>query len=349
MSSQHGRAGAEWPSESSSLPRRQLGRGRVGVSVLGARIATALSVGVSPTQDVVGVALLRRALEVGIGFFDTGPASLSAASEELAALAFPETSSDIAYASTLTGERPLWAGIPAANPALGSPPGGPSAFGADPRAWANEADGAVERALTRLHRSELSIAWIESSDVRVLRDPRTRSRLDTNPRVGAWGVRFLSGPPEVGSVQELLSMGIRLFGFEFHLLNAAGTHDIVATIAAGGAALIDLDPHADGRLNGRLLSGLSTRAGATPPRPTDWGTLRSRLEPVTRLGFLTEGRQRSLAQAALQYALGSEGVVSALVEIDDPRSLLDWVRSPQTPALTPRERHEVEDRARSGT
>jgi aryl-alcohol dehydrogenase-like predicted oxidoreductase len=57
---------------------------------------------------------------------------------------------------------------------------------------------------------------------------------------------------------------------------------------------------------------------APEARPADMRRLRREFEPVLRLGFLTEGGRRTLAQAALRFVLRWPWVVTCVIPLPPP-------------------------------
>ncbi len=104
--------------------------------------------------------------------------------------------------------------------------------------------------------------------------------------------------------------------------------------AAGEAlAFLARDPLGAGRLDGSRLAeaGLPRRPDAAPARVRE---LEQEFAPVLSLGYLTQGRGRTLAQASLQYVLRRPWVLSALVPLPAPERLAEILGAEGTPALT---------------
>jgi L-glyceraldehyde 3-phosphate reductase len=93
------------------------------------------------------------------------------------------------------------------------------------------------------------------------------------------------------------------------------------------------DPLGAGRLDGTRLSE------SVAPRRPDAGPVRVRelereFAPVLALGFLTEGRRRTLAQASIRFVLRFPWVCSALVPTPSPERLDEVLRSESVPELS---------------
>ena len=103
--------------------------------------------------------------------------------------------------------------------------------------------------------------------------------------------------------------------------------------ALGPAALIALDPFAAGRLDGSAFSAaLGTRTPDRPP-PTV-RALHEAFDPVLRLGFLTEGTSRSLAQAALRFVTQWSWVATVVIPMPTPERFDEMLAAASTPAIS---------------
>jgi aryl-alcohol dehydrogenase-like predicted oxidoreductase len=297
----------------------------------------------SPARTALSIGLVRQAIHEGFDFLDAGDADRAVLGEQLIAQARTARGGPPEVATTLTGNDPM----PRTSSSMSATVHGSSVsspLGPDPSGWAEDLRQAVGRSIRRLGAGPIAVAWIEAGDVRSLAQPGVRATLEQDPRLVDWGVRYTGGVPDLGDVQQAIAGGARVFALEFHLLNARAAAPVVRAIVAAGGSIVVLDPHADGRLNGERLETPFAFAGATPGRPADWPTVLEELSPVTRLGFLTAGRQRTLAQAAIQYVLGAPGVSSVLVHPFDGKRLRGWRESIDRPPLTPAERDRIEGR-----
>ncbi len=93
------------------------------------------------------------------------------------------------------------------------------------------------------------------------------------------------------------------------------------------------DVFSNGRLDGSALAGLGYRSTLLAP-PTGIRDLRATFEPVLALGYLTEHRDRTLAQAALRFCLAWPWVVTAVVPLPDPPRFDEILGYAQSPPLT---------------
>ena len=324
-----------------ATPRQPPGVGNGRVSPLGVDVGSLVGRAPRPGTTALSIGLLRAAVREGFRLLDAGTSRQAALGEQLIAAVRADRDERIEVATTLRGEDPL-PGPCAAMSATAHGGSASSPLGPDPSGWAEDLRRAVGRSMHRLGTDRVDVAWIEAGDGRALGQPGVRVALDEDPRMLAWGMRFVGGVPDLPTVRQAVASGARVFALEFHLLNAREAAPVARAIAGAGGSIVVLDPHADGRLNGERLETPLAFAGAPPGRPADWPSVLEELAPVTRLGFLTAGRRRTLAQAAIQYVLEEPGVASALVRPFDAPRLREWREAGHRPPLTAAERDRVE-------
>jgi aryl-alcohol dehydrogenase-like predicted oxidoreductase len=147
--------------------------------------------------------------------------------------------------------------------------------------------------------------------------------------VRAWGISLPAFPENVP--ERLGTTGARLVAVPYHALDPIPALPLLRHCQESGLAVFVTDPHAGGRLDGSVLERPLLAGGQPPPRLSE---LRARYGAVLGLGFLTEGRRRTLAQAAVQFALAAPGVAAAIVGPNGPRALEEMAHAPQCPPLT---------------
>jgi aryl-alcohol dehydrogenase-like predicted oxidoreductase len=116
--------------------------------------------------------------------------------------------------------------------------------------------------------------------------------------------------------------GARWVSFPGHILEARRLLPVVRGIREAGAEVLLTNPLAEGRLDGRWLSE-GTLAQDGPPRPMDLPSLQRAYAPVLPLGFLTTGRRRTLAQAAIGFVRAIGAIPS--VRFRDIRQIAELV------------------------
>lgn len=127
-----------------------------------------------------------------------------------------------------------------------------------------------------------------------------------------------------------------LWSGSLSLLDERTERRLGSITAAPGFGFFARDPFDGGRLDGRRLTD------SVSPRRPDVGPVRLReleqeFAPVLSLGFLTEGRKRTLAQAAIQYVLRRPWVCSVLVPLPAPERLAEVLAAESAPPLSDEE------------
>jgi hypothetical protein len=118
-------------------------------------------------------------------------------------------------------------------------------------------------------------------------------------------------------------------------LSLLQTHELprLEREAPDGLGYFALDPFAEGRLDGSAFgSSIAGRRPDSPPRSVR--ELHREFDPVLRLGFLTESRERTLSQAALQFVLAWHWVTSVLIPLPSPETLEEILDASEAPPLT---------------
>ncbi len=167
-------------------------------------------------------------------------------------------------------------------------------------------------------------------------------RLAAEGSIAGWGVVPGPAADSLDALGPLLERGASWIRVPAHLLDPSPLERILPLARRTGSGLFVVDPFAGGRLDGSFLSShILESTGATgPPVISD---LRRSMGPVTRLGFLTAGRRRTLPQAAALYLLRYPEVVSVLIEARSVPRVDELAHLEAIPPLT------VEEIGRVGT
>jgi hypothetical protein len=193
------------------------------------------------------------------------------------------------------------------------------------------------------------IAWnVElAADLLAGPDPPTilrsvRARVESGS-LRSWGIGHDDRIPSPELLRHEASLEPHWVRLPLHPLAFPPARSAVAEARRLGLPVLADDPFARGSLNGRMLrEGRYARAGAS--RPLDIAAVRSEWGPVISLGFLTEGGRRTLGQAALQFVLGTPGVVGVLTDAPDAAELSEIGRLRDLPPLGEEARRRVEQR-----
>lgn len=274
-----------------SLRRRALGAAGLPVAEVGFG-AWAIGGRWGPQDDGDSRASIRRALDLGVDFFDTSETYGKGRSETLLGEALAERTARAVIATKVGND--VW-----------SEPGGKNFT----RPWI---EAHCEASLRNLRREEIDLYQLHGPPEEVLRDGAVFVILEDLRKKGKilrYGVS-IEGPPSLGLLAMQQAPGLSSLQVVLNLLEPEAAERLLPAAAARGVAIIARVPLASGVLAGkysedrRPFSGDDHRLGWKEER---WRTAvrRARL-----FRFLATGR--TLAQAALQWVL-SFGAVSVVI------------------------------------
>lgn len=265
------------------------------VSVIGCRLSLESPMSSSPVAE----GLLRDALRRGVRVVDLSSAADPRPSEALVG-AVARAEPELCVLSTIP---------------RGELPRGSGATGLDRTA------AAVQQSLRRLGRDRLDALVVPWEEIQPLREFGALSALqDALPRMGvrSLAARLDDDALDAAGVRALAAAGVRIFLARWSLVEREIAGSVLSALRETGSSLLAVDPHAEGRLDGRrvLSPAAGRRAGSPPLDPSE---LRRAMAPVLELRYLTEGTGRTLIQAAVQFALDPPEVASVLCPLEDPR------------------------------
>jgi len=261
----------------------------------------------SPVIDARVVALLRKARGRGVTTFDVAGARFPDRAERLIAAAFPERDTAIATVVGRSVES-----LAQMRTAEGEP-------------WTS---ANLEEALSRsleVSRQRLApvpigvVEWDPSGTGEADAIPIPTSGVpDDSPKEDEllWSVRL--SPRVPGFPEEPVRPTV--YSGELSLLQQELVGLFEGKVRPPEARLLARDPFSSGRLDGsRFLAEIGPGAPGAPP--VEVRRLHEEFDPVVRLAFLTSERRRTLAQAALQFALHWPWVVSVVVPLPEAERL----------------------------
>lgn len=265
------------------------------VSVIGCRLSLESTLSSSPVAE----GLLRDALRRGVRVVDLSSAADPRPSEAL-------------VGTVARGESELRV--------LSAIPGGEMPRGGGSRGL-DRTVAAVQQSLRRLGRDRLDALVLPWKEIQALHESGALPALhDALPRmgVGSLAVRLDEAALDAAGIRAVASAGVRIFLARWSLLEREIAGSVLPVLRETGSSLLAVDPHADGRLDGRrvLSPAAGRRAGSHPLDPSE---LRRAMAPVLGLRYLTEGTGRTLIQAAVQFALDPPEVAAVLCPLEDPR------------------------------
>jgi len=148
-----------------------------------------------------------------------------------------------------------------------------------------------------------------------------------------WGAAWRSAADAQLCGAAAIASGARLLALPASLLSFDAAVELGGPASDAGAGMVGLDPMAAGALDGSFLTGSPLERGPSS-RPSTLGELTERLGPITQLGFLTEGRRRTLAQAAVRFVLDLPTFVSVSLEIRSPSTIVELAQIERVPRLS---------------
>jgi aryl-alcohol dehydrogenase-like predicted oxidoreductase len=284
-------------------------------------------------SDDDAVALMRRALELGITLFDAADTYGNGRSEELIAKAFAGRRDEIVIATKVgydfvqhgdgrRGQREI-----------------PQDF--RPDAIRN----ATDAALARLKTDRIDILQLHNIRMEQIDDDALWETLEDLRAEGKIRVSGVALGPAIGWLGEgVMAIRRRQPGIVQHIYNLLEQHPGAAIhdAARGGAtSFLIRVPHSSGMLEGKY-----TAETVFPPndhrnhRPRSW--LLNGVKKVDQLRFLERGGSRTLGQAAIQWLLADELTASVLPNIYDAAQMEEFARASDAPPLTPDERGRIQ-------
>jgi len=273
----------------------------------------------SPAGDARTIQLLRRARGLGVITFDVAEARFPARAERLISAAFPERDPEL---SVIVGRS---VGSLAREEAPEGRVPGPGRF-----------SGVFLQSLERSNRrlAPAVVSWVqwdsEGEDERndAAGGPSVPPDTELPAGVG-WAIRLPPGGPgpRVDWAKTALFSG-PLSPLEQGLTTAFGDRSLPT-----GPRLLARDPFAAGRLDGSRFARVGPFS-VPGSAPTDVRRLHEEFDPVLQLGFLTEGRRRTLAQASLQFVLSFPWVISAVVPLPEPERFEEVLAVGSRPPLS---------------
>ncbi len=305
-------------SEHRTISRRRLPGSTIELSSLGVSIDP---VGPAPAgSNSIASRLLQRVWEQGVTTFDLSAARNPLAAEALFASAFPDPDP---RRIALVGRGP---GLPGTRSVGGRSPASHIPI------EASDLSRSIEESRRRLGLDTPPIlVWHPGREGVSPEVTGALNSLRNRDAVSGWALAVDSGSP-LPAVREGPN-GTEWFVGPLSLLDRRLAGAIGARAAQRPVGLIALDPFAQGLLDGsRIASG----PGDRPPgaAPSQLRSLEEKFGPVLALAFLTETRRRTLAEAALLYALHWSWVASVVLPLPAPERLSRLLAVESLPPLS---------------
>lgn len=288
------------------------------------------------TDEAVGVRLLQRAFDRGITFFDTADTYGNGYGEEILAKALGAHRSSLIiatkggydfyhHASERRGQQEL-----------------PQDFSPD------YLQMAVEQSLTRLQTDVIDLYQLHNPRLDAIRRDDTFAALEALKRAGkirAYGVAL--GPAIAErQVEEgraaILERRCDATQIIYNVLEQMLGQPLLPAAQQAGVSLMARVPHASGLLDGTVKPETTFTANdhryhrvSTDEKKRLWQE--QGLKKVERLRFLMEGTGRTLAQAALKFALVNPAMAAVFPNIYTDAQLDEFAATAEVPDLTAEE------------
>ncbi len=283
-------------------------------------------------DEATGLRLLARAFDHGITFFDTADTYGNGYGEEILRKALGARREQIQIGTKVGYDFYHYAGERKGQQEI-------------PQDWRPEyIRFACEESLRRLGTDRIDLYQLHNPRMDAIRRDDTFALLDDLKREGK--IRYYGAAlgPAIGGTEHgdeaMRARPLTSLQIIYNLLEQDPGRRFFPVARQRGVGIVVRVPHSSGMLEGKYTA-------ETTFAPTDHRSHRRRewlvdgLKKIEKLGFLTEGKGRTLAQAALRFVLATPEVVSALPNIYNEEQLDEFAAASDVPDLTPAELAEI--------
>jgi aryl-alcohol dehydrogenase-like predicted oxidoreductase len=291
----------------------------------------------------LGIALLRRAFELGITFFDTGNTYGDGAAETILREALGDRRKEIVI-GTKFGYA-IWENAPRESQRE------------RPHDWSPGAmRRSLEESLERLGTDVIDLYQLHNPRLDAIRDDALWAELEAVKREGlvrAVGVALgpALDPRQIDEAIEAIRLRGAVPQIIYNMLERILGEPVFPVAREAGVGVLVRVPHASGLLEGRVHRDTDFAPNDhrywrvnTNEKRRAW--LEEGLQKVEQLRFLESGR--TLGQAAIQYILEEPSVASVLPNIYDMEGLEEFAAYDRAAPLSPAELERVERLHRAG-
>ena len=278
-------------------------------------------------SDEQAIALIQRALELGITFFDTADTYGDGRGETLLARALAGRRDQVVIGTKFGYDA--------------SRQEGPRGQRELPQDWSPAfVRRACEASLRRLQTDHIDCWQLHNPKMDAIeRDDlwQTLADLRREGKIRSYGVAL---GPRIGwrdeGLRALRERGVLVIQIIHNMLEREPGDELIAAARETGASVLVRVPHSSG-----LLEGHFTAETTFPPgdhrrhRPKEW--LIDGVRKVEQLRFLEAGGARTLGQAALRWLLAEPAIASTLPNIYDAAQLEEFAAASDVPDLTAEE------------
>jgi aryl-alcohol dehydrogenase-like predicted oxidoreductase len=306
---------------------RTLGSSRVQVSEIGFGVWTVAAGWWGTYTDEQATALIRRAYDLGITFFDTADTYGSGRGETLLAKALEGLPRDRVTVGTKFGYDFY---------NHDSPTRGQREL---PQDWSPSfVRHALEESLRRLDTEYIDVYQMHNPRLEAMHRDDLFALLEdlvAEGKIRAWGAALGPALPGTEHGVEAMRAQPRMHALQiiYNLLEQDPGRRFFPVADELGVSVLVRVPHSSGLLEGKFTSDTTF-----PPtdhrshRPRSW--LIEGLQKLERLRFLTEGRDMTIGQAALKFVLAEPTIASALPNIYAAEQLEEFAAASDKPDLT---------------
>ncbi|HEV2773935.1 MAG TPA: aldo/keto reductase [Thermoleophilaceae bacterium] len=278
--------------------------------------------------------LIRRALELGLTFFDTGDAYAQGRNEELVGRALAGVDRDAIQISTKFGYV-LDEGRQV------------HSEGERPSDWSPEhARRALHASLRRLATDHVDLYQLHNPRMTAIARDDLFAELETLRDEGKLRHFGVALGPAIGwreeGVRALETRGIAALQTVYNLLEQEPGSELLAVAQRTGAGIMARVPTSSGLLEDKYT--LDTTFGPTDHRrhrPRSW--LVEGLQKIDRLRFLVIEGERTMTQAALRFILAQPGIANVVPTVTSFAELEEFAAASQAPDLTDDELERVQE------
>jgi aryl-alcohol dehydrogenase-like predicted oxidoreductase len=272
-----------------------------------------------------GVRLIRRALELGITFFDTGDVYGKGANEEIVARALEGTPRESVQLSTKFGyvldERRQ-----------------EHSQGERPQDWSPEhARQSLEASLTRLRTDYVDLYQLHNPRMDAIERDDLFAELESLRGEGKLRHFGVALGPAIGWREEgmraIAEHDITSIQTVYNVLEQDPGRDFLAAAERKGVGVLARVPTSSGLLEDKYtLETTFPTHDHRSHRPREW--LVEGLQKVERLRFLCTQHGVTLAQASLRFILAQDAIACVLPTVSNAEDLEEWAGASDAPDLT---------------
>jgi aryl-alcohol dehydrogenase-like predicted oxidoreductase len=287
-------------------------------------------------EESDGIALLRRAADLGITFFDTGDTYGDGYGEEIVAKALKDRRSDLVIGTKFGYD-------------IEAPrPGG---HREKPQNWEPDfVKGACEASLRRLQTDHIDIYQYHNARLSAIERDDTLGALEDLKADGKIRAYAVAVGPDIGWREEGLYT-IRERGMPaqviYSVLEQDPANELIESAAQANVGLYCRVPHASGMLDGTYTK--DTDLSKFPFDPSDHRSyrkmqwLKKSVEKLKQIDFLLQGKDATVGQIAIKFCLMPEIMASCLPTITTMQQLDEYAAAPDITDLPQDELRKLAD------